>query len=180
LSVAQGNCRAPLGTRLAPGERAYVQLATGDSADLVVHESPGQAKVLGSIPVGRTVRVLRGPVCQDDMAWWMVWASGKSGLRGWVSEGSPDQGFYLVPLEVRQERPGPGVGGHGQPTFRGDAIVKPSENTMVVFSPDGEVASCLFSDLIAELSPGGNGPQRKFITPVLLQAPGDLVRKQTA
>jgi hypothetical protein len=155
VRLVQGDCKGPLGTRLALGERAYVQDPTGRDQGNRIRETPGLDGVRqGLIPVGTALRVLQGPVCRNGMAWWKVRTEGESALRGWTSEGQAGEGFYLVPLEVRRDRPGPIPGGDGQPTFRGDAAIEPRGNAFFSFSPDREVVTILFSDMTVEVPKG--------------------------
>ena len=57
---------------------------------------------LGSIPGSASFRVLAGPTCANDLAWWRV---DYNGLIGWTVEGSvsrtlamPRRGFYAFDL----------------------------------------------------------------------------------
>jgi len=41
-------------------------------------------------------RVLEGPVCANGYQWWRVEFTRSAGNHGWVAEGRPDQGYFIV------------------------------------------------------------------------------------
>lgn len=51
------------------------------------------ASALGQIPGNGIFQVIRGPVCADSMAWWLVYYNG---LTGWTSEGQGST-YWLQP-----------------------------------------------------------------------------------
>lgn len=113
--VAQDKCNASLGTRLQVGQRAYVIDPLGKKRPnmirLVAHP---KATVVGKAAIGDLVRIVRGPECVENMAWWLVESEATPVVRGWMSEGNPadgENGYYLVPVAVPAPAPAP----HGAP-----------------------------------------------------------------
>lgn len=165
LPVVQANCRAPLGTRLAMGERAHVQDPTGRNLGNNVRKAPGLGgEEIGEIPVDTTLRVLQGPVCRDGMAWWKIYTEGKPALRGWTSEGKPGEGFYLAPIDVRLDRPHPVSAGDEQSAFLGDIAVDPPENVSWSFSPDGMALTVSFSDMTVGMIGGSTNHRSRSVS----------------
>lgn len=85
-----GNCPDALPPRLTVGERGRVLPGVGNN----VRAQPStQSNVLGLIPGGGFFRILDGPTCANNMAWWQV----ESGdLIGWTAEGQNE--YWLEPL----------------------------------------------------------------------------------
>jgi hypothetical protein len=168
--VVEEGCRDAPNTRLSIGARAYVRDPAGGNAGNRVRGTPGlSGKRVGSVPAGKTLRVLQGPVCKDGMVWWRVRAEGKHALRGWTSEGKPiegkpGKGFFLVPVQVGRAHPRPVPPQEGQPTFTREITVEPAEGTTHSFSPDGEVVSLFFSDMEVETPQKPGRPLAKAVT----------------
>ncbi|MCS6835569.1 MAG: hypothetical protein NZ750_06080 [Anaerolineae bacterium] len=51
-------------------------------------------------------RVLEGPICANGYQWWRVEFTRTAGNNGWVAEGRPDQGYFIV-VGVRLPTPMP-------------------------------------------------------------------------
>jgi hypothetical protein len=66
-----------------------------------VRVSPGRSsEVLTTLPEGTAFTVLEGPECTDDWLWWRIQTV--DGVVGWVSEGDPNDGYYLEPYDLEQ------------------------------------------------------------------------------
>jgi len=62
-----------------------------------VRQNPSQdAKKLGQIMPGETIKIREGPVCANSMVWWRV-RSQSSSLAGWTAEGDAHN-YWLVPI----------------------------------------------------------------------------------
>jgi hypothetical protein len=82
-------CPGFLPSRLAAGQHGRVTPGLPNR----VRFAPGSA-VIGYIPGGGTFRVLAGPQCGINSAWWLV---DFNGLVGWTSEGT-GYTYYLEPI----------------------------------------------------------------------------------
>lgn len=94
-------CPGALVSRLAPGQRAFVE--TSDPRPLNVRSQPSlSAAKVGEIPAGGLMSVLEGPQCSDNIAWYLV---DYIGIRGWVAEATED--YFIVPLAGAVPNPPP-------------------------------------------------------------------------
>lgn len=88
---------SPLPPRLVAGGVARVSYLYGEAATL--RSFPGSdARVIGTIPEGSPLTVLRGPTCAEDMQWFRVATLG--GQIGWAVEGVPRRGYWLEPWQI--------------------------------------------------------------------------------
>jgi tetratricopeptide (TPR) repeat protein len=92
-------CPGALEARLEVGGTGRVTLGSGLAQRVRV--SPGRSsEVLTTLPEGTAFTVLEGPACVDGWLWWRVQTV--DGVVGWVSEGDPNDGYYLEPYELEQ------------------------------------------------------------------------------
>lgn len=85
------DCPSVLASRLLVGELARVTL-TGGANRLRSHTTT-ESELVDTIPEGGSFRVLEGPVCNDDFAWYRVDYNGNV---GWTAEG--DENEYWLEL----------------------------------------------------------------------------------
>jgi hypothetical protein len=88
-------CPEPAPTSLKAGGYAYV--STDPSlTDNNVRSAPGiNQDLIVSIPPGKSVELLEGPVCNNSLQWWKVRVS-ETGLVGWTPEGDHDAAWLIA------------------------------------------------------------------------------------
>ena len=86
------NCFNDLRFRLKIGFTATV---VPGPANNVRSEPTTASEIIGQIPSGPEFRILDGPVCAQDMAWWEI---NYNGLVGWTVEGQGDT-YWLSPFK---------------------------------------------------------------------------------
>lgn len=88
------SCPKALPSRLVVGEYAYV--ATDPPLDNRVRKKAGtDYPIIGYIETGNAMKILDGPKCANNWAWWKVQSINKPDLIGWTSEG--DDVYWLIP-----------------------------------------------------------------------------------
>lgn len=85
------NCFNDLRFRLTIGRSATV---VPGSANNVRSEPTTASEVIGQIPSGPLFKILDGPVCAQNMAWWQV---DYDGLIGWTADGQGDT-YWIEPF----------------------------------------------------------------------------------
>lgn len=71
-------------------------------------ESPQLYRLLDGVPL----EILDGPICRNNLNWWKVHVLSIDEVIGWVAEGSPGVGYWIVELDVQEVQPNeviPGV-----------------------------------------------------------------------
>jgi hypothetical protein len=84
-------CPGTLPSRLVVGAQGLV---TPGEPNNMRDQATTDSTVIAQIPSGGTFTVLEGPVCGDNMAWWMV---DYEGIRGWTAEGDINV-YWLEPI----------------------------------------------------------------------------------
>jgi len=90
-------CPTELSSALQAGAMAYVSLNPPVSNRLRAASSSA-ASLVGSLPSGTVVDLSAGPVCADDLIWWLVVVNGgpQDGLAGWTAEGSATEKWLVA------------------------------------------------------------------------------------
>lgn len=90
------SCPNALSSRVEIGKYAYV--ATDPPLNNRVRENAGRNySIIGHILTGNAMKILDGPKCADNWAWWKVQSIKEPGLIGWTSEG--DDVYWLIPCD---------------------------------------------------------------------------------
>jgi hypothetical protein len=90
------SCPNALSSRIEIGKYAYV--ATDPPLNNRVRENAGRSyAVIGHILTGNAMKILDGPKCADNWAWWKVQSINEPSLVGWTSEG--DDVYWLIPCD---------------------------------------------------------------------------------
>lgn len=90
------SCPNALSSRVEIGKYAYV--ATDPPLNNRVRENAGRNyAVIGHILTGNAMKILDGPKCADNWAWWKVQSIKEPSLVGWTSEG--DDVYWLIPCD---------------------------------------------------------------------------------
>lgn len=88
----------------APKSRVFVgtvaRITLTDGTPTRVREKPTtSAKILGRLAEGTQFKVVNGPKCADNYAWWQIQLA--NGTRGWIAEGSKTL-YFIEPITEKQ------------------------------------------------------------------------------
>ena len=91
-------CANPLS--FAPGDRGYVTYRSGPPKSL--RAAPGtDSEFLFSLVRNVPFIIEDGPVCRENLNWWKIRVLASSPVVGWMAEGSPGIGYWIV-REIRR------------------------------------------------------------------------------
>jgi len=94
VAEARPTCSGTLTSQLQVGH--YARVTPGDRGNRLRSQPTTSGEQIGLIPAGRLFRVVDGPVCADDYAWWKVYHSGQT---GWTVE-ADSTSYWLEPIDV--------------------------------------------------------------------------------
>lgn len=97
------NCPGALPSQLYVGVTGFVRAE--DPRPVNVRLAPGvTSRKIDELRVNEQFRVLEGPACQSNIAWYRV-SYGGGALEGWIAEG--DERYFVSPLETGAQPPTP-------------------------------------------------------------------------
>src|SRR5258706_2839422 len=99
VAAHQQSCPGAPPTRLHAGGSGKLSFTpTGsDPTPVRLREVPGKSgRVVGQMRGRATFRILSGPQCKDNIAWWQVVGQGTV---GWIAEGD-SSGYFVEPTDT--------------------------------------------------------------------------------
>lgn len=84
------------------GMRGYVAYPPGEAPKNLRTQPSRSAPILFTLVDGVPFVVLDGPVCNNDLNWWLVQVLTSNPVSGWITEGSPFTGYWLQELDPRE------------------------------------------------------------------------------
>lgn len=99
IPAQQKSCPGAPPLRLSVGGQGRLSTSPSDESTIAVRlrETPGKSgRIVGQVDAGMAFKVVSGPQCKDNYAWWQVVSEG---TLGWLAEGD-NESYFVEPLNI--------------------------------------------------------------------------------